>query len=72
MEKSEDIKIFSHVGYPTMVLTTTTRAKRCSKDSNTTIRHSANARREGNGTAPNQEYLGHPLKHKEFQNELQT
>ena len=47
--------IFSHVGYPTIVLTTTTQAKRCSKDSTTTIGHSANARREGNGTAPSQE-----------------
>lgn len=55
MEKSEDIMIFSHVGYPTIVLTTTTQAKRCSKDSTTTIGHSANARREGNGTAPSQE-----------------
>ena len=55
MEKSGDIMIFSHVGYPTMVLTTTKQAKRCSKDSTTTIGHSANARREGNGTAPSQE-----------------
>ena len=55
MEKSEDIMIFSYVGYPIMVLTTTTHAKRCSKDSTTTLGHSANARREGNGTAPNQE-----------------
>lgn len=31
-----------------------THAKRCSKDSTTTIGHSANARRDGNGTAPNQ------------------
>ena len=46
---------FSHVGYPTMVLTTTTHAKRCSKDSTTTIGHSESARREGNGTAPSQE-----------------
>ena len=38
-----------------MVLTTITHADRCSKDSNTTIGHSANAHKERNDTPPNQE-----------------
>ena len=38
-----------------MVLTTITHADRCSKDSTTTIGHSANAHKEGNDTPPNQE-----------------
>ena len=45
----------SQVGYPTIVLTTITHAKRCFKDSTTTIGYSANVRKEGNGTPPNQE-----------------
>lgn len=62
-----------------MVLTTIGHADGCFTDSTTTTEHSANARKEVKDTRSNQEYDIHapqsisvPLKHKEFQYELQT
>ena len=69
----------SHVGYPTKVLTTITHADRCSKDSATTTGHSQMPGRKGMTHALIKKMTlmvcrvsGDPLKHKEFQNELQT